>query len=205
MASTAKTIACDVDIVNLALSKLGFKSISDFDDLSNVKAANLAKASYDIYLKSVMEQYPWDFCTEFVQLDAATLPVDSYGYGSAFGVPPGTLRVYSVQDQSSEDGAEWCVRGKLILTNLADSNSKIKVQVIKFDRNVEGYPPSFIDAVAERLAAEWSSSLLGSTSETDLRHTLQRDKVRDAMSSDGGVGSPVRTTTVASVLRVRGV
>lgn len=203
--ATSKTIASDIDIVNLALSKLGFKSISDFNDESNVKAANLATASYDLYLKSVMEQYPWDFALKFVQLSASTLPDESYGYEAAFQFPANTLRVYSVQDQSSEDGAEWTVKGKLIYTNLADDDGKIKVQIIEFDRNVEGYPPSFIDAVAERCAAEWSSSLLGSTSETELRDALRRDKVRDAMSSDGGVGSPVRTTTVASIVRVRGV
>lgn len=201
--STAKTIASDIDIVNLALLKLGVEAISDFDDSSNVKAANLAKGTYDLYLKTVMEQYPWDFCTSFVELSSTALPADVYDYAAAFKIPGGTLRVFSVQGQSSEDGAEWKVSGKLILTNLVDDTEKLKTQIIKFDRNVEGYSPTFIDAVAERLAAEWSGSLIGSTSETELRHTLQRDKVRDAMSSDGGVGSPVRTTSVATVVQVR--
>ncbi len=205
MSDSAKTIAADIDIVNLALSKLGITPIDNFDDLNNSKAANLAKGSYDIYLRSVMGQYPWDFCTDFYQLSAATLDSKVYGYSAAFDIPSGTLRVYAVQDQSSEDGAEWKVTGGQILTNLADANGQIKAQIISFERNVESYPASFVDALAERCAAEWASTLIGSASETEERDIRRKDKVRDAMSDDGGVGSPIRTTTVASVLRVRGV
>ena len=66
------------------------------------------------------------------------------------------------------------------------------------------YPRTFIDAVAEKCAAEWAGTLIRSTTETELRMVVAKDKVRDATSSDGSVGSPRRTQTNATAVTTRG-
>lgn len=201
--ATAKTIAADVDIVNLALTKLGFATISDFDDTTNVKAANIATASYDLYLKAVMSEYNWDFATDFFLLTAGTLDANAWNWEGAFDLPGGTLRVYSVENQSSIPGDDWVVRGGQILTNLGDENGQIKAEIITYKSNVGAYPPTFIDAVAERCAKEWAPSLLRVSAENTRLELTSKDKFRTAASTDGGVGSPRRTETNASSVYLR--
>jgi len=203
--ATSKTIAADIDIVNLALVKLGFETLSDFDDETNVKAANIATASFDNILKVVMSQYPWDFATQFFTITAGTLPSasfnpanDSYDWTGAFDLPGGYLKAHSVKGQSSIPGDDWVQRGSQILTNLGDENGQIQAEIIMYISNVGIYTPAFIDAVAERCAREWAPTLLRVSSENTRLEATSKDKLRDAASSDGSVGSPRRVESNAS-------
>lgn len=196
--ATAKTTSADIDIVNIALSLMGVDTIGDFDDTTNLKASNLATATYDNLLRLVMSSYPWGHFTEFEQITAGVLSADVYDYESAFDIPGGTLRVWAVENQTSQDGDEWIISGNQILTNLGDEDGKIKAQLIKYKSDVGAYPPYFIDAVVGKLISEWTQPLIHKTSETEMRKMDFKDKVRDATSSDGGMGSPVRTETYAT-------
>lgn len=200
----ARVVQAHIDIVNMALQKLGHRAIADFDDDTAIKAAAAARGSYDTYLKATMEVIPWDFCTVFKKLTAITLPADTWGYAAAFELPGGTLRPYAVEGQQLTDGGQWVRRANKIFTNLAGEDGEINTQLIMFVNDVGLYSPTFIDAVASRCAAEWSGSLVRVSSEV-TRLTAESDrKMRIAASSDGGVGSTRQQEVHASVVTVRG-
>ena len=193
-----------IEVANLGLIKLGINPLADFDDTSNVKASTIARNTYDNILKLTMEQIPWDFCTVFKKLNAITLPDDIYDYASAFNIPGGVLRPYAVQGQRSSPGGEWIRRGNLILSNLSEEDGSINTQLIMYEANVGIYSPTFIEAVASRCAAEWAPQLLRVTTESDRLMQASKDTMRDAASSDGGVGSVRRAEVFASCVTTRG-
>lgn len=200
----AKVVAAHIDIVNIALEMIGHRPIADFDDDTAIKAASIARNSYDNYLKATMEIVPWDFCTIFKNLTAITLPADTWGYAAAFELPGGTLRPYAVEGQRLTEGGQWVRRGNRIFTNLSEEDGSINTQLIMFENNVGLYSPTFIDAVASRCAAEWTGSLVRVSSESARLKQASEDKLRTAASSDGGVGSTRMQEVHASVVTVRG-
>lgn len=166
-------INADIDIINLALQRLGHNTIVSVDDDS--EAAILARATYDATRRAMLEMHPWNFATKFETLVSASLPTAAaVKYDRAFTLPTGWLRILEVEGQSADAGDEWEVSDGLLLTNLGDTT--VRIRYIHDVTVVSQWSPSFIDALAARLEQDWAERL---TKETSLaqRKTEQFETV----------------------------
>lgn len=114
----------DVDIINVALVKLGKSPITTFAS-PGTPAAGASKVVYDQNRTSLLRMAPWNFARQFTSLAQLSstpvaltlLPDPDYGggivYTGAFQLPNDFIRLYRV----SPYDAHWRLVGKALLTD----------------------------------------------------------------------------------------
>ena len=181
-------MATEVSICNLALSWLAGNLIISLDD--ETKEAQLCKANYDSSRDAVIEDRAWTFATQRYRWTPLTnAPV--YGYSHAFMIDPEVVRILEVRDSDdpySANGAnslDWRRESNAIVTNA----SVIYVKALRRVVDTSKYPPSFVMALAARLAADICIPLTESRQMQQDMWTLYMRKLDDAMATDGMQGS----------------
>jgi hypothetical protein len=175
-----------VAIANLALTGLGSKPITSFDDPQ--KAAQLIKASFTAFRDVVLEARDWTFATVRFFLAPADVDLPS-GFRTAFEVPPNVLRVVRCAPGSgfpANYDLEWVLESGYILT--APALSSLEVKAIVQEEDPAKWSPGFCIALAARIAAELCGSLTENRARSaDLWNEYQA-KIRDAAANDGRQG-----------------
>jgi len=181
-------MATEVSICNLALSWLAGNLIISLDD--EIIEAQLCKANYDSSRDAVLEDRAWTFATKrYRWTPLSTAPV--YGYGYAFMIDPEVVRILEVRDSDgtyNANGAndlDWRREGNTIVANA----SVIYVKALRRVADTSKYPPSFVMALAARLAADICIPLTESRQMQQDMWTLYSKKLDDAMATDGMQGS----------------
>lgn len=145
-----------VGIVNLALIKLGARTISAMADTSPQAIA--ANAIYDYLLDEVLEEEEWVFATY-----RATLAQDStapdYGYEYRYARPTGAIKILEVSPE-----CDFVVEGDYILTDWDDDDEDLHCRYIKRVTDPTKYGAKFCKALALRIAADLAVILQQSTS-----------------------------------------
>ena len=180
-----------IDIINLALLKLGLKSLDNIDE-DNLRART-ARGTYASIRNDVLRSHPWNFALVRKVASSSTLPTGSWDFDWAFNKPSGVLAVHAVEGQSAQCGDEWTIEGDLILTNLnSGTTDGPYLNTICIDRvtNVTKYDASFIDALAERLQAEWAEPLRQVTTLAEAKMLTSETKRKSAYSNDGKEATP---------------
>lgn len=114
MAVTA--ITTDVDIINLALLRLGLDRITTVDDDND--RANLAKYTYLPILYALQREHQWNFLAEYVELDVRVVGDAVYRWDYAYSLPADYGKIWELDGQSNLDGDTWEVAGDYLLTDL---------------------------------------------------------------------------------------
>lgn len=188
--SDPQKINSAIEIVNLALMRLGIDPILSFTDESD--AALLARASYAQIRNDMLEKHPWKFASAFTSLPVrAGAPEGSWGYSFAYDLPGEVLRVTAVEHESNQEGDEWRVVGRVLLTNLGD-DATINIEYIFENTDVSTYSPSFIEALSARLEVEWAERLVKSNALGERKQQQYEDKFRMGRSTDGQESNPRR-------------
>jgi len=158
----------NVGIVNLALRRIGVARIASFTEDS--PQAIDANACWEYIRDIVLEAKNWKFATLRYKLTQSTLTPE-FGYDYAYGLPVDFLRLaYATKDEPSvylENTAaeyphviETLSDGNLyLLTDYDNESYDIYIRAIRRVTDPQKYFPSFIDALAWRLAAELSTPL----------------------------------------------
>lgn len=143
----------NVDIVNLALSKIGSATISDWNEAT--KERRTATAIYDNMRDRLLEMYPWNFAMKRAVLSTlGTTP--SFEFAYAYTLPTDCIRVYELYDYPLEP---YAVEAGNLLTDLSSANVKIKY-IAKITTE-STFPPSFVNVFALAIAAEIAPILTG--------------------------------------------
>lgn len=196
-----------VSIANLALSWLGWGTITSLDDAGD--SAQRVKANFTALRDAVLEDRDWTFAMERVVVNKeAAAP--AFGYASKYLLPSHVLRVVSVSDDAtavdafaytvglaSSSALDWVKEGRSILANT--SAGALNVLAVVQVEDVALWSPGFCQALAARIAADLSVSLTENRSlQADL-WKLYEGKLRDAAANDGRQGrSPrLRNSTLA--------
>lgn len=176
-------MASNVSICNQALSWLGAQLITSLDD--NTAEAKLCKANYADIRDAITEAHDWTFAiTRYNLPKNATAPVN--GYSASFQIPPEVLRVLSVSDND-----DWGIEGQDIVTNEASVKMKAIARVTDPNR----FSPLFIQALANRLAADLSIPLTQSKSLQKQHYALYQSKMDEAVTNDGLQGKSRKVTS----------
>jgi hypothetical protein len=185
-----------INITNMAFLKLGVPPVMSFQDDND--RARLAIGTYANIRDELMGSHPWGFAKKFFRLTPGVLPDATFEFETAYDIPSvDVLSVHSVQNQSAEENYDWEVFGRQILTNLSqtetDSGQKF-IQCVCIMRIIEvgKYTPSFIDALTERLMAEWAEPVRRVTTLAATKVEIARIKMELAKGHSARQATPRR-------------
>lgn len=143
----------DIDVVNIALAKIGEPPISSFGD--DRRAAQVASVLYPIVRDAMLRSHPWN-CA----IGRAILPEEAiapaFGYTKAFTLPADFLRVVRVRN-GNYLRPFYRVEGKSILSD------ESTIELIYIRRVGEAQMDNLLVlAIATSLAAEMAEPITGS-------------------------------------------
>lgn len=150
-------MASEVDICNLALSRLGDSAtISSLDPPEGSAQAERCARFYPFARNNLLELHSWKFATRRARL-AELATVDSYNFQYAYAEPAGALRILAVleatqandQDSHVFDTMSDETAGNIIVTDLADAT--VLYTVLATDSGK--FPPLFVEALSWSLAS----------------------------------------------------
>lgn len=129
-------MATEIDICNLALSRLGDSAtVASIDPPEGSAQAEHCARFYPIARGVMLESHNWLFATKRKAL--ALLSTDSFNWAYAYAVPSNSLKVISVlppdggsEDESQDYEIEAGDSSNIILTNQADAVVKF-IQLVK--------------------------------------------------------------------------
>lgn len=179
-----------VQIANLALTQLGVTPITSFDDAT--VEAELCSQYYPVIRDAVLEDHNWSFATRRVALTPiAEKPV--FQYTQIFPLPADTLRVLLVSSDAGTNftrpqNAVYSVEGRNILANY----DVIYVMIIARVIETASFSPTFVNALATRLASEMCIALTNSRQLSGQLFDSYGYKLAIAARSDGMQGSSQR-------------
>lgn len=156
-------MASEVDICNLALSRLGDNATvaSIYPPEGSAQSEHCARF-YPIARDSMLETHPWKFATRRGAL--AQLTHESWNWAYAYAAPTGAIRLLAVlaasapsdadsQDYEIETDSDGTA---LILTN----QEKANVRYIARATDTSKYSPLFIDALGWLLASHLAGPII---------------------------------------------
>ena len=168
-----------IDICNSALARCGAEQIKSLTEEN--KRAKVIAAQYEITLRELLNDSPWNFAIARVELEQNSVePLFGYRYG--YDLPTDSIKVLEV-----EHNIPFRVEGDYIFSDL---NEKIKIKYVKFIDDPTKYSGSFIKAFYLKLAEDISYSLVQSASlQGQITQEAER-YLRKARSMNSQEGTP---------------
>jgi len=177
----------ETTICNLALGKLGAKTVMSLNDAS--PEARAAKLHYAATRDEVLRAHRWNFAIKRVKLTRlAEAPL--FGWSAQYMLPADCLRVLQVNgyEETQREG-RWEVEARRLLTSSACAKMKYVSRVT--DCNL--FDALFVKALALKLAAELAKPLTGSGQLAgDLLTEYERITGPTARGADVFEGRPKR-------------
>jgi len=176
-------MADKVTIINRGLSLLGAEPIVALTD--NTPEARIANRFYDTSRKSILSECLWNFATKRVLLNqivdppAWTLQEMNYVYQ----LPSDIIRIF----ETNQPNATWRVEGVQILSNSDDLGIKYVYDLTDTTK----FSASFVDAFADKLAADMCYAVLNSNTESKLlTEKYDGQSLPKARTENSQVGTP---------------
>lgn len=184
-------MASSTDICNLALGWIGDATITSLDDPS--KAARLCKLNYPLTFAAVLESRWWTFASERRLLSRD--PVGpAWGSESRYSIPADAARVLKVLEVDT-----WAVEAGYILT--PDTTADLKVYVLKSTVDLAEVSPTFVQALAARLAAVLAIPLAENRALQESMWALYGSLIKEAVFLDNSQGTAGRISNSMSLQR----
>jgi len=149
-----------IEIINLALARIGVASIERIDEAS--EAARQANAFYDHVRRTVLRKYQWSFASRRVEL--ALLPQSPDAYTFAYRQPSDALYVRRLYEKGSNkpwDKKHYkCTadkEGRVIYTNIEFAEVEYTADIT----DTSLFDDGFIEALSWKLASEIAFTLTG--------------------------------------------
>jgi hypothetical protein len=153
-------MADKVTIVNRALSLLGAEPIVNLAD--DTPEAQIANRFYDTSRKSILSECLWNFATKraLLNITTATLAwtVDQNNF--IYVLPSDIIRIF----QTNAPAATWRVEGVYIIADTSDLGIKYVYDLTDTTK----FSSSFVDAFADKLAADMCYAVINSNTEAKL-------------------------------------
>jgi len=151
-----------VSICNIALQKLGAKSISALtEDTTEGRACNRI---YTQCRDSELRAHPWSFARERVQV-AADSTDPEFGYAKRYAIPTDSLRILPTNGTNGDPlQDDWQIEGRFILT---DDTSPINLIYIKRVTDENVFDVLFIELLTARIARDIAEKVTQSNTKKD--------------------------------------
>lgn len=173
-------------ICNIAIGWLGANPITSLDIEESSTEWELCNLNYDSIRDAVLEEREWTFATARKVLNPNST-IESFGSESNFLIPSDNIRVLTVHDPAAlgigaiingsvhkrSQIADWQIEGKYIIVVAKEIN----IRYIKRILDPNEYTPGFVQAFAQRLAAEFALTLTESKTLADRMWDLYEFKL----------------------------
>ena len=186
----------DIDICNLALTKLGQQRILSFTD--NVKAARSLNAIYAMERDNEIRAHQWSFAMKRTLLPVL-VDVPAFGYSHAYQLPddylkliqagrfspggmgdvisPGSARVLGLV----VDGSDYRIEGQTIVTNFP---APLGIRYMRKITDPNLFDACFVKALASRLAMEMCEDLVQVGSKRQLAQQEYKEAIVGAIRAN---------------------
>lgn len=159
-------VSSDVEVCNLALAKIGHEGfITSLTEDS--KGARYMNALYIPMRDDVLRSHLWRFARKRAVL-APLSEEPSFDGGKYFQYPDDCIRIIGTDEAYFEGGYRWYREGNKIIAD----TSVLNLVYIRKVTNASEFDPSFVNALACRLAAE---AALPITKNQSLKDQLERE------------------------------
>ena len=178
-------MADKVTIVNRALSLLGAEPITNLTD--NTREAEIASRIYDESRKSILSECLWNFAAKRDTLNLSTDTLDWYKDQAnfVFQLPSDIIRIFGV----SSNNINWRIEQQYLI---ADTN-EIGIIYVFNQTDTTKFSASFVDAFADKLAADMCYAILNSNTESKLLlEKYDGVSLPKAMAENSQVGTPAQ-------------
>ena len=205
----------ETEICNIALGYLGANRITSLDVEEDSTEFLLCSENYNNLRDAVLEEREWTFAVKRVDLDPSTTEI-VFGFERLFQKPSDSVRILTVHDDSVirpqpittpqpvSRGVHdlpqlegWQVEGDFIIANA-------ELIHVRYNRRVSEtglFSATFIQALAQRLAAEFALPLTESRSLFDKMWASYAAKIVMGGVSDGIQGRSRKVRSQALIRR----
>lgn len=160
-------MASSVDLCNLALQRLGAKSITALtDDSTNARECNRV---YEHARDSELRAHPWNFARKRAEL-AASSTAPAFEYANAFPLPSDFLRLMSNNGRlgmTNQDDLQ--IEAGNILTN---DSAPLPITYIARITDPEAFDQLFADLLVARIARDLAEKITQSNAKIQAAQTL---------------------------------
>ena len=179
-------MASNVQLCNLALSRLGAATITSLTD--NTAEAKLCNTFFSDIADEVMAEGSWTSTMTRAEL-AKTTNTPEFGFTNEFQLPvdPWALKIISINEDTVGD-TEYAIEGDKLLT---DSDS-IKIRYVARLTNTGDWDIYLQRAFVARLASELVYPLTGDTRKSELEYQRYLKIVQESLALNGQQGSKDR-------------
>lgn len=182
-----------VEVVNLALIRLGLEPIAALDDSSD--RARAATRLYPQARDDLLRAANWNFAQTRVELaESATAP--DWGDLYAFALPTNCLMVL---ETSLSDAAAWRLEGRTLVTQ----EPAVSILYVARVEDPAQWDPNFTEALVDKLAFLLSYPLTRNATLADLLYRKSEESLKRAKSRDGQEGRPLKRWSSDAFTRVR--
>ncbi|MCB2056211.1 MAG: hypothetical protein KDE35_18480 [Geminicoccaceae bacterium] len=130
-----------------------------------IEDARAARTAYETCRDAELAAAPWTFALHRTVLTTAA-PAPAFGFARALVLPADCLRVVMVgRDPATMRVTGWTSEGRTILT---DEEPGLPLVHVRRITDPSRFAPSFVEALACRLAMELAEQLTGSTTKVDM-------------------------------------
>jgi hypothetical protein len=177
----------EVDICNMALGFLGATLIMSREE------SQPCETNYETTRDSCLEDYNWSFATKRVVLSSQHLSEPVFGYTKRFLLPTDTIRVVEVNGNT----IDWVKEGRFILTD----QESLEIIYISRVEDVRQMSPSFVQALATRLASVIAIPITNSGENAKAYWTMYQNLLHTAASNDSRQGRSLKIRRNVSLRR----
>ena len=171
-------MAGQIEIINIALARLGESPIQDINEGS--APANAAKLIYDAERQATLRSYPWNFALK--QKTLARLDQEDVDFENVFALPVDCLRVVRLMDAGSKAEAQYVTRGGCVCTD----SDRVILEYVADMKDATFYDSKFVEALTYRLASALAMPVKGSPELMGNYMNLFRDLVTEAAARSAG-------------------
>lgn len=184
------TATSDVAICNLALTKLGNDRVLTALTQAN-KEGRLCSLHYPVARDAVLAEHPWNFAIRRVDLAVEADVTPPFEFTYRFPLPADCLKVIRTENESAGYEDDWRIEsvsggGQVLLYN----DATCAIEYIARVEDTALYSPIFVDALAQRIAAELAPAFADSASMAQQLWQLYEAKMRSAKGVDAQEGTP---------------
>lgn len=158
-----------VDICNLALQRLGAKTITSLSDDST--AARECNRVYEHARDSELRAHPWSFARARASL-AADSTDPAFGYAKQYTLPADFLRLLPTRDQQ-----DLQIEGGKILT---DDGAPLKIVYIKRETDTNKFDQLFVDLLVARIARDLAEKITQSNQKISNAQAFYEEMRKEA-------------------------
>lgn len=167
-----------VEIINLALARLGESPIQSLDEGST--PANAATQLYDLERQATLRDYPWNFALK--QASLARVEEAAFDFHTAFALPGDCLRAVRLWGADRNEVTRFTVRTKVLYAD----PERVTLEYVADVEDTGLFDAKFVEAFSYKLAASLAMTVKGSSEMMANYMNMYQTLVTDAAAKSAG-------------------